>query len=114
MTTFEAGDVVLLPFPFTNQAGTKKRPAVVVSSTVFGAVRPDLVVLAATSRLSNVPTALEYILGDWQQAGLPKPSMCKPVLLTIERALVVRKLGRLSTPDWQGVRRMLSAMLAEQ
>lgn len=114
MTTFEAGDVVLLPFPFTNQAGTKKRPAVVVSSSVYGAIRPDLVVLAATSRLSKAPTALEYILGDWQQAGLPKPSMCKPVLLTIERALVVRKLGRLSTADWQGVRRMLSAMLAEQ
>ena len=28
---FDFGDVVLVPFPFTDQSGTKKRPAVVVS-----------------------------------------------------------------------------------
>lgn len=28
-TSFEFGDIVLVPFPFTNQAGTKRRSAVV-------------------------------------------------------------------------------------
>ncbi|MFN6463580.1 MAG: type II toxin-antitoxin system PemK/MazF family toxin [Nostoc sp. DedVER02] len=32
MTNYEFGDVVLVPFPFTDQTTTKKRPAVVVSS----------------------------------------------------------------------------------
>jgi mRNA interferase MazF len=28
---YSFGDVVLVPFPFTDQSGTKKRPAVIVS-----------------------------------------------------------------------------------
>jgi mRNA-degrading endonuclease toxin of MazEF toxin-antitoxin module len=49
-TSFEFGDIVLVPFPFTDQRATKKRPAVVVSSVVYNASRPDLIVLAITSQ----------------------------------------------------------------
>ncbi len=38
-TRFAFGDVLLVPFPFTNQAGAKQRPAVVVSSNSYGAQR---------------------------------------------------------------------------
>ena len=42
-TTSEFGDVVLVPFPFTDQSTTKKRPAVVVSSADYNARRPDVI-----------------------------------------------------------------------
>ncbi|MFT7722577.1 MAG: type II toxin-antitoxin system PemK/MazF family toxin [Roseateles sp.] len=45
------GDVVLVPFPFTDQSGIKKRPAVVVSSAAYHARRRDLVILAVTSQV---------------------------------------------------------------
>lgn len=35
MTIYEFGDVVLVPFPFTDHSTTKKRPAVVVSSSQY-------------------------------------------------------------------------------
>jgi len=38
-TGYSFGDVVLVPFPFTDQSGFKKRPAVVVSSTEYQAQR---------------------------------------------------------------------------
>ncbi len=40
MTGYEFGDVVLVPFPFTDQTTTKKRPAVVVSSLSYHEHRP--------------------------------------------------------------------------
>jgi mRNA interferase MazF len=43
------GDVVLVPFPFTDQSGTKKRPAVVVSSTGYNSSRHDILIMAVTS-----------------------------------------------------------------
>jgi mRNA interferase MazF len=43
---FEFGDVVLLPFPFTSHAASKKRPAVVVSNARYVATRPDIVAMA--------------------------------------------------------------------
>jgi mRNA interferase MazF len=35
MAAYSFGDVVLVPFPFTDQTGNKKRPAVVVSSAAY-------------------------------------------------------------------------------
>lgn len=45
------GDVVLVPFPFTDQSGTKKRPAVIISSSGYNAGRRDLVIMAITSQV---------------------------------------------------------------
>jgi len=47
---FSFGDVVLVPFPFTDQSGTKKRPAAVVSSASYSANRPPHQALAAKTR----------------------------------------------------------------
>ena len=51
MTDYEFGDVVLVPFPFTDQTTTKKRPAVVVSSQAYHRTRADLILMAITSQL---------------------------------------------------------------
>ena len=48
---FGFGDVVLVPFPFTDQSGTKKRPAVVISSHDYNASRRDIVIVAITSQV---------------------------------------------------------------
>jgi len=43
MTAYSFGDVVLVPFPFTDQTGNKKRPAVVVSSAAYHRTRTGFV-----------------------------------------------------------------------
>ncbi len=48
---FNFGDAVLVPFPFTDHSGTKKRPAVVVSSSSYNASRRDIVIMAITSQV---------------------------------------------------------------
>lgn len=35
MTRYNFGDVILIPFPFTNQTGSKKRPADVITSDAY-------------------------------------------------------------------------------
>ena len=35
------GDVILVPFPFTDQSTTKQRPAVVISSNRYNTERPN-------------------------------------------------------------------------
>lgn len=102
------GDVVLVPFPFTDQSGAKKRPAVIVSSSGYNASRRDLVIMAITSQSGTPPGFGDGAIIDWQAAGLIKPSMFKPLFTTIEQGLVVRVLGTLSTGDLQTLRDLLS------
>jgi len=52
---FEFGDVVLVPFPFTSQTTSKKRPAVVVSNRAYNIAWPDVVVMAITSQFRPTP-----------------------------------------------------------
>ena len=82
---FSFGDVVLVPFPFTDQSGTKKRPAVVVSSHGYNASRRDIVIMAITSQVRQPLGFGEAMVGDWQGAGLIKASVLKPVFTTIEQ-----------------------------
>ena len=42
MTTYNFGDVVLVPFPFSDQSVIKKRPAIVASSDEYSHRRPDI------------------------------------------------------------------------
>jgi mRNA interferase MazF len=98
------GDVVLVPFPFTDQSGAKKRPAVIVSGSGYNAGRRDLVIMAITSQVRTPLGFGESFIADWQAAGLIKPSVLKPVVTTIEQRLVVRTMGRLSAADLRTLR----------
>jgi mRNA interferase MazF len=99
MSAFSFGDIVLVPFPFTNQASSKQRPAVVVSNAAYNSSKPDIVLMAVTSQLRPSPMLGEVWLNDWQAAGLLKPSAIKPIFATIEENLIVRQLGRLGASD---------------
>jgi len=48
---YEFGNIILVPFPSTDQTASKRRPAVVVSSRADNLTRPDVVVMAVTSQL---------------------------------------------------------------
>lgn len=81
---FEFGDVVLVPFPFTSQAASKKRPAVVVSAGAYNAAKPDVILMAITSQLRAQAVFGEVWVRDWKATGLLKPSAIKPIFATLE------------------------------
>lgn len=105
------GDVVLVSFPFTDQSGTKQRPAVVVNSNAYQAQRPDLILLAITSQLRPVLGFGEALVQDWQGAGLLKPSALKPIVFTAEQTIVRKTLGKLSDRDQQALRTILGTII---
>ena len=110
-TSFEFGDVLLVTFPFSNQTAGKQRPAVVVSSAAYNGERPDLILLAITSQIRPTLGLGEALVAQWNQAGLIKPSVLKPVLTTIENGLIIKKLGRLATADREKLQEVLDTIL---
>lgn len=109
--SYAFGDVILVPFPFTDQTTTKRRPAVVVSNQNYATERPDLILLAITSQVRGALGFGEALVTDWQEAGLIKPSVFKPLLTTIEQSLVIKRLGKLATVDAVILRNALSQIM---
>ncbi|TVM03886.1 MAG: type II toxin-antitoxin system PemK/MazF family toxin [Candidatus Brocadia sp. WS118] len=99
MTTYNKGDIVIVPFPFSDQTATKKRPAVIISSNQYNNTSPDIVIMAVTSKTDKNLTTGECLINNWQDAGLLKPSAIKPAISTIEQTLVLKKLGKLSQKE---------------
>src|SRR4051794_16672256 len=97
MTNYQAGDLLLVAFPFTG-GGSKLRPALVVADTGDA----DLVVARITTQA--VSTRCDVELVDWKLDGLLALSFVRlHKLATIEKALVNRALGRLTAGDHQRV-----------
>jgi mRNA interferase MazF len=110
-TGFKFGDVVLVTFPFTSQTGKKQRPAAVISSSAYHRQRPDVILLAITSQVRPKLGFGEALVQDWQAAGLLKPSVLKPVLLTAEKTIVRKTLGKLQTADQQALRKIIDTII---
>lgn len=111
MTDFNFGDIVLVRFPFTDQVGSKQRPAVVVSSAAYHRQRPDLILMAVTSQVRPEAEFGTAPIADWQAAGLLKPSAIKPVLFTAEQTLIRKTLGALSVSDQATLQQILATIL---
>lgn len=111
MTNYNRGDIVLVPFPFSNQTTTKKRPSVIVSSDVYNNTSSDIIIMAITGKIDKVLSIGECLIEDWQAAGLLKPSAIKPAISTIEQTLVLKRLGRLSSKDLISMEDTLKVLL---
>lgn len=111
-TGYEPGDVVLVRFPFTDQRGVKQRPAVVVSSPLYNTEQPDLILLAVTGQFRESPPFGEVVIQEWRRAGLLKPSVLKPVVFTVEKPLIQRRLGRLRAGDRATLQTLLTRIIA--
>ena len=111
-TTYVFGDVILVPFIFTDLSVGKKRPAVVISDGDRHSLHGDLIILAITSTIRQSDIDSDWPLAGWAEAGLLKPSTFKPLILSIAPRMIMRQYGQLQPEDLSRLRRMLGEIFA--
>jgi len=100
-SVLKRGDVVLVPFPFTDLTTEKLRPAVIISLDPQGI---DVIIAFISSvvcpgELSETDYVLRHDDADFVKTGLKKTSTFRMTkLLTIERTRIIRRLGKVSPP----------------
>ena len=105
----EAFEVVVVPFPFSERSGSKRRPALVLSTAEFNAGAHT--VLAMITTRGHRPWPGDCPITDLQAAGLPQPCMVRLKLFTLDNRLLLRRAGRLADGDRLRVREALDALL---
>lgn len=109
--TFEAFDVVVVPFPFTDKTTTKRRPALVLSGAKAFNQRIAHCVLAMITSAKNSDWPLDVEIEDLDAAGLPSASIVRMKLFTLDDQLVIRKAGTLAQKDRKVVSQALHKLL---
>lgn len=104
---YEPWDILLVPFPFTDKVERKRRPAVVLSTRDYNETGFVIVAMITTARRLEWPS--DTPITDLAQAGLPRASVVRLSLSTLDTFLVQGKLGCLAGVDRE---RVLAAMQA--
>ncbi|MBV9572330.1 MAG: type II toxin-antitoxin system PemK/MazF family toxin [Alphaproteobacteria bacterium] len=111
MTVCGPGDVAIVPFPFTDIAVAKRRPALALSARDANDVNgATLFAMITTAQRSRWPS--DFLLSDGDMAGLAAISIVRLKLFTLDNRLVSRVIGRLAPHDRASVRKMLKAVVA--
>ena len=102
-TPYNFGDILLLKaFPYSNLDGVKKRPAVLLADTGD----QDIILAQITSQPSR--DSHDLALDHWKNAGLLLPSCIRlSKIATLNKKLVLKKLGILGSPERRKVRTLL-------
>ncbi len=99
MNNYDSGEIVLVEFPFTSGETAKRRPAIILLDTGDD----DVIVARVTSQEGRHEFDVE--LKDWKPAGLLRESIVRVhKLATLEKAVIGRRMGKLSEPDWKNVK----------
>ena len=105
MMTYNFGDILLIRFPFTDQAGYSKRPALVL----YDSGDNDVLLCRVTTR--PFFSIIDLRVTKWNKAGLLKESYVRiGKMATLEKEMVNRKLGRLVSSDLLKAKQMLKEM----
>ena len=95
-TSIEQRSVILVPFPYTDLSGSKKRPALVISSNEFNNKNDDVICCLITSNLQDRQYAIDITTKDMENGYLEFESKIKPYrLFTVNKKLAYKILGKL-------------------
>lgn len=103
---YKQGDIVLVPFPFTDLKGEKVRPALVLSLKEIG---DDITLCFISSIIPNKILGNEVILKkdnkNFKNTGLKVDSLIKVTkIATLEKNVVLGKFGDLDIENFSKVK----------
>jgi mRNA interferase MazF len=105
---FVKGDIVVVPFPFSDLAGNKRRPALVLADLDGD----DIILCQITSRSRTDVYAVPLATSDFTSGALPVASIVRPnKLFTADKSLILYVVAKLSMGKLQEVTQKLVEIL---
>ena len=95
MPNYSRSDVILVRYPFTDASSSKVRPAAIINAPH---ISEDFFVVPLTSKTTSLLPG-EFVLEDWKSAGLNVATAVKRGIYTVNRGLVIKRVGKLSHSD---------------
>lgn len=109
MKKYKQGDVLILPFPYTDLSTTKNRPAVVVSSNNTN----ELILAKITSVISNSKFSHKIKSSSLDFEMQKESEIITDFLSTISDKIVIKKIGCINGPEMALILEKIKANLEQ-
>ncbi len=110
----EQRNLLLVPFPFSDQSGRKVRPVVVVSNNDFNEYGEDIIVVAVTSKITKEKYTV-FLSPDDMEEGSLRHNCCIKVenILKMDKKLIMKKIGKVKQTTFQKAIVILDSIIKE-
>ncbi len=93
----EQRDLLLVPFPFSDQSGRKVRPVIVISNNEFNKSSDDVIVIGVTSNILKDKYTINLTNKNLDEGKLFTDGVIKVEnLLRLDKELIVKKIGKIN------------------
>ena len=94
---FKQGDILIVPFPFSNLKGLRQRPVLVISHNEYNNTCEDIITCGITSNLKDTKCSILLENNDLLEGKIPVKSRIKiDKLFTLEKNIVKKKIAGLN------------------
>ena len=100
----EQRDLLLVPFPFSDQTGKKVRPVIVISNNEFNKDSEDVIVVGVTSNISKDRYAINLANNNLEEGNLTTRCCVKVEnILKLDKELIIKKIGKVNRNAHNGI-----------
>ncbi|HLC54016.1 MAG TPA: type II toxin-antitoxin system PemK/MazF family toxin [Candidatus Nanoarchaeia archaeon] len=108
----EQRDLLIVPFPFSDQSGRKIRPVIVVSNNNFNSHSEDVIAVGVTSNVKKERYALGLTNYDLDNGSLFTNCAIKVEnILRLEKGLVIKKIGKINEKKLKEIHSVLDKII---
>jgi len=111
-TKFEQGEIVLVPYPFTDLSEIKNRPVLIISNNMHNVDSEDIVTCGVTSNLKNSEFSILVDNKDIIKGSIPIKSRIKTdKIFTLKQNLVKKKIAKVNDITFEKVKQEIIKLL---
>ena len=109
MERFVKGDIVVVPFPFSDLSSSKRRPALVLADLIGD----DIILCQITSKNIKDMYSVYLTEQDFSIGSLHKPSNIRPNrIFTADKNIILRRIGKIQKIKSKEVSQIICNLLS--
>ena len=109
---YKQGEILIVPFPFSNLSNVKRRPVLILSSDKDNKNSEDLIICGITSNLKDKKHSVAIENPNLLVGQIPFKSLIKiDKLFSIEKSIVIKKIAKLNQDTFEKVKKEFYSLI---
>ena len=109
---FEQGEIIIVPFPFSDLSTIKQRPVLILSKNEYNNQTGDIITCGITSNIKDTQCSILLESNNLKEGVIPSISRIKvDKLFTIDKNLVKKKLAMIDLSTFEKVKQEFSKLI---